>query len=163
APGLVAPAGRIPRTAMALDGGQGGLRSLGALPLGELPHVEPRDLVREVMKAAMISAAVARHVQGRRRPENLLDGPGLQPHHCAGGQERVPQHAMPPDRVPPEDPRELRSAAPTCQHEPPRVGLDHATLTAAASASAGAAPEIHLVPGTTIAADALELATGCRE
>src|SRR5262245_47810819 len=101
APGLVTPRRRPPGAAMALDRAQRGLGTLGPLALGQLAEVEKSELVGEDPEPAM--TPVARDVQRRRRPEDLLDRARLEPHDRAVGQQRVDQHAMAADGVDAED------------------------------------------------------------
>src|SRR5262245_43647716 len=94
APGLIAARRRAPRAAVALDGAERGLRAARALPLDEVGNGEPREALRQVPQAATIAAAVGRHVQGRRGPEDLLDDAGLHANHGAVRQERVDDGPM---------------------------------------------------------------------
>src|SRR5204862_7943377 len=80
APGVIAPRRRAPGTAMAFDRAERGLRALGALAVGQLVDVERAELLGQMTQAAGIAPAVARHVERRGGPEDLLDHAGLEPH-----------------------------------------------------------------------------------
>src|SRR5215467_9403528 len=130
--------------------------------------IAPVALVVVAFAAAVapVLPAVARDVQGWRRPEDALDDAALHAHGGAVRQERVDEHSMAADRVDPEHQRQGRRPTPPHQHEPARLGLGHRALGALAALAAPApervAPRLDLLARTPVAADSLEVAAGRR-
>src|SRR5262249_20704158 len=111
APLAVAPGGGTPGAAMAFDRRQSRLRTLRALPVDQLGDRQALELGGRVAQPPPVTAAaiapvalvvvafaaalapvlpaVARHVQGRRSPEDALDDAALHAHGGAVRQERV--------------------------------------------------------------------------
>src|SRR5207247_7674502 len=90
--GMIAAALAAPRTAMALDGGERALRTLAPLALDELGDGEGLELLAEGPGPPL---PVAREMQGRRLPEDLLDVAFLHLHGGAVGQQHGDEHAVP--------------------------------------------------------------------
>ena len=156
---VLAARGRAPRAAVTLDGGYRRLRPLLALARDEVRHRQARELLREVAQPAGLAAPqVARHVQWRRGPEDLLEEPTLQADHRAVRQERVEQRAMAADRVHAQNHREARRALAPHEREPPRLGLRRGALAAATALARRLPARLHLLARPPVAADASEIA-----
>src|SRR5206468_8512491 len=168
----VAAGGGAPRAAVALDRGEHGLGTLGALALDELGHRQTRELGGQVAEAAVVGAlpvaapgralappgrAVARHVERRCRPEDALDHSALHPHGDPVRQERIDEHAATADRVDAEHHREGRRPAAPDQHETPRLRLRDGALSTPRPAAQRLTTRLDLLARASVAADALKV------